>query len=399
VGLAIVVVVAIVAALAISDDDESVLSAPDSTGPDVTQPAPTDPGDPATTTVAPTDLDAAVDEAIAFIEAEREREFTTRPVVEALDDAAFVDRYNALIDEAIAEDPAAVEAATVVYRGFGFIDPDEDLATVERAFGAAGVLGYYDPETNELVVRGGEVTPYFRTTLVHELTHALDDQLFELDRPEYDDRDDEVGFGLSAVVEGNARRVENAFYDSLTGDEQDRVDREEQGYASGLDFTVFRESYLVLQIAPYEFGEMFVDELLRNEGEDGIDAALQDPPTTSEQVVYLDKYLDRELAREVTRPTADPGGTVVEEGIVGQVPLLAVLSEDGNAFAASDGWAGDWYVAWTEGSRSCVRAVVVMEDQDEAEELGDAFRDWADSMPDATVAEDGDRVEITSCVG
>ena len=74
-----------------------------------------------------------------------------------------------------------------------------------------GVVGFYDPETDELVVRGAALTPYVRTTIAHELVHALDDQHLDLDRPEYDEADDEIGFGFSSVVEGNARRVENAY--------------------------------------------------------------------------------------------------------------------------------------------------------------------------------------------
>jgi hypothetical protein len=349
------------------------------------------------------DLDAAIDEAIAFVEAERERKFTTRPMVEALDDAAFVARYDQLVDEAIAEDPHAVEAATVTYRAFGFIEPDQDAVSVERSFGAAGVLGFYDTEKNELVVRGAEVTPYFRTTLVHELTHALDDQLVELDRPEYDESDDEVAFGLSAVAEGNARRVERAYYDALSDDEQRAADREESGYANGIDIGDFRLSYLVLQYAPYELGQIFVDDILDSDGEDGVDEALRNPPTTSEQVVYVDSYRSREARAEVPHPTPPAGIAPFEEGSLGLVPIMAMLSgalNSADAFAAADGWAGDWYVVWKDGNASCMRATIEMDGAGEADELRDALESWADDQPgDPTVSSSGDTVDVSNCVG
>ena len=53
-----------------------------------------------------------------------------------------------------------------------------------------------------MVVRGSADTPNLRITLVHELTHALDDQHFELDRPELDDASDESGFGVPAAGRG-----------------------------------------------------------------------------------------------------------------------------------------------------------------------------------------------------
>jgi hypothetical protein len=404
VGVAIVVLVAIVAAIAMTDSD-GVVADPDSP-PTTARPGPTtsEPADPGatTTTSPPVDLDAAIDEAIAFVEAERERTFTTRPLVEALDDAAFVARYDQLVDEAIAEDPHAVEAATITYRAFGFIEPDQDAVSVERSFGAAGVLGFYDTEKNELVVRGAKVTPYFRTTLVHELTHALDDQLVELDRPEYDESDDEVSFGLSAVAEGNARRVERAYYESLSKEEQREADREEAGYANGIDIGDFSLSYLVLQYAPYELGQIFVDEILDSDGEDGVDEALRNPPTTSEQVVYVDSYRTREPRAEVPHPTPPGGIAPFEEGSLGLVPIMAMLSSalgSADAFSAADGWAGDWYVVWKDGDASCMRATIRMDDEDEADELRDGLESWADEQAgDPQVSSSGDTVDVGNCV-
>jgi len=77
----------------------------------------------------------------------------------------------------------------------------------ERTLLTAGVVGFYDPETKQLVVRGTDTTPFTRRVLAHELTHALDDQHFDLNRQQLDKADDETGFGFSALVEGNARRV------------------------------------------------------------------------------------------------------------------------------------------------------------------------------------------------
>jgi hypothetical protein len=397
-----VVLIAVVAALVYRGED-----APDDAAP-VTTVEPDAGGTEVPTTTAPpasdpTALDAVLDEAIAFVEAERGHRFVTRPVVEVLADAEFVASYDALLDEAFAEDPAAVEAATVVYRAFGLIAPDQDIEAVERSFGAELVLGYYNTETNKLVVRAADLTPYFRTILVHELTHALDDQLFELYRPQYDDADDEVGFGLSAVAEGNARRVEYAYRDTMSDEERADADREAMRFGAGIDFGVFTDSYLMLQFAPYDFGEAFVEELLAERDEADIDEALQEPPTTSEQVMDPDAYFRGEPRVEIDRPTADPAGIVVDEGVLGQVAILSILYGSvgyDDAFAAADGWAGDWFVGWTDGPQSCVRAAIVMDDGRQASELRDVFDAWADDQPgDTTVEDEGDRVEVTSCVG
>jgi hypothetical protein len=397
VGVLIVAIIAVTAALAIGGADTD----PSATEPPVTGGAGGRPnGSSAPTTTAPgQDLDSAVAEAMAFVEKTRGHSFVSRPPVEVLDDTAFVQRYDALLDEEATRDPEAIAAITVIYHAFGIIDPGTDVIEAERSFGAEGVLGYYDPERNELVVRAGSITPYAKVTLVHELTHALDDQLFELYRPQYDDADDEVGFGLSAVAEGNARRVENAYRASLSAQDRRSADREEAQYGSGLSFSQFTRSFLQLEIAPYDYGEPFVDALVKSGGEAAVDAALKDPPHTSEQVIDVDKYFAREPRVDVTAPPAD--GATVESGVVGEASIEAVLLDSLDSSAAhraADGWAGDWFVAWKDGNRSCVRATFVMETPADQRQLSSAFREWANDH-DATVTDGTSDTTLTTCAG
>jgi hypothetical protein len=402
VGVLIVALIAATAALALRDDDSPSTSASDgTTAPRATTPPNTGgSGSGGTTTTAPAnDLDAAVTSAMAFVEKTRGHKFVSRPPVETLGDTDFVARYNALLDHEVAKDPTGVASQTLIYRALGIIDPDADIIEVMRSFGAEGVLGYYDPESNELVVRAGSITPYSRITLVHELTHALDDQLFELNRPQYDDAKDEVGFGLSAVAEGNARRVEDAYRASLSSQERRDADREEARYASGLSYDKFTRSFLLLQLAPYDDGEAFVKSLVDSGGEPAVDAALQDPPHTSEQVVHPDKYKANEPRVEVPAPPAD--GAVVESGVVGQVAIDALLNDSvdaGTASRAADGWGGDWFVAWKDGARSCVRATFVMETPNDQRQLSTAFKQWAKAHG-ATVSDGASDTTLTSCVG
>jgi hypothetical protein len=405
VGVLIVLVVAFTAALAIGDDDGDR----DATALPATTDAPSNPApsttEPGTSGSAPAnplsaDIDAFLDEAISFVEAERSRSFATRPTVEVLAEAAFVERYTSLLDEAIAEDPQGFEAAEVVYKALGLIQPDSDLREVEASFGAAGVLAFYNTETNVMVLRDGELTPLARTVIVHELVPALDDQTVELYRPEFDDAKDEIGFGQAAVAEGNARRIENAYRATLTPDERRDAAREEAGYGANLSLDDFTIAYLLLQIAPYEYGEPFVEDLLAAGGEDAVDAALREPPRNSEQVLDFDKYQAREPRVEVAPPPAD--GVVLEDGVFGEVALVALLTAVVGGDVAADaasGWSGDWYVAWREGSASCLRATFVMDTDGDRRELLDALDEWADDQGDhVDVQSAGAQVDLTSCV-
>ena len=150
---------------------------------------------------ASSDFDALIEELSAFVENERELEFLQPVEVLQLDDDAFVARYNALVDEGVEEDRDELDLYTGVNQALGILPDGVTLLDATYAFGSAGVFGYYNPEDKELVVRGGEVTVLLKTIIVHELVHAIDDQNFDLDRPEYDDRTDEISTGFRASVE------------------------------------------------------------------------------------------------------------------------------------------------------------------------------------------------------
>ncbi len=300
--------------------------------------------DPVTgTTVPPGDaideaeLEALLTELQAVVEEERDLEFQEPVDVELLDDEAYLERSRQDFDEDIAEDREDLENSAAALGALGLWPEGVDPVDVLGQYLSVGSLGYYDPETGEMVVRGAADTPNLRITLVHELTHALEDQHFELDRPELDDRPDEAGLGFSALVEGSASRVETAYTDSLTDEERADAQAEQQGYIEGLDVAAFPPILLAQQQFVYQTGAAFVEAIFDADGNAAVDEALEDPPTTSEQILEPDAWPEREAVVEVEAPEAD--GEVVEEAVAGQflIHALASLSED----EATPEWDGD----------------------------------------------------------
>ena len=341
-----------------------------------------------TTTTAPSDpaVVAAVDQAIAFVQKTRGLQFKTRPVVTVLADAAFVARLDAVIVRDAQADPAGTLGETTVDRAMGIIDPGATVTDTQRALGSGGVLGFYDPRTKELTVRAGSITPLARTVIVHELVHALDDQWFDLDRPEYDAELDEIGFGLAALAEGDARRVENAYVATLSAADQRAAQAEAQQLGGSLPATV-PEVYLTLAQAPYTAGERLVRALLDKGGQALLDRSFPAPPRTSEQVLDPSRFIDREDRRAVPPPPAD-AAPVVSQGVLGQLVLQSVLEPvvgPDVAERAALGWAGDWYVAWQSGGSSCVRADVFLDTAADAADLATALDRWAGARPKARV--------------
>jgi hypothetical protein len=251
-----------------------------------------------------------------------------------------------------------------------------------RSLLGGGVVGFYDPESDELVVRGAALTPYVRTTIAHELTHALDDQHHDLDRPEYDDADDEVAFGFSAVVEGNARRIENAYRAAMDEDERRQATEEETALGGDMDLGSVPLILVDLIGAPYTLGEPFVGAVLADGGDEALTAAFAAPPRTTEQVLEPERFLAGEPAVDV--PVPEVTGEVVEQARV-----------------AARGWGGDWGVAWRDGDRSCVTANLVGDDVTETEEMRLAFERWAVAHEGAEVVPTGGGGPFTvaSCSG
>jgi hypothetical protein len=281
-----------------------------------------------------------------------------------------------------------------------------------RTLLGGGVVGFYDPTTEELVVRGTSLSPYVRITMAHELTHALDDQHFDLDRPEHEEARDETGYGFSSLVEGSASRVEDAYRSELSADDQASALAEETSIAGSVDPTGIPFALVEEIISPYLDGAAFVEALVDEGGQAELDGAFAAPPTTSEQVLEPDAYLAGEQRVEVPAPSVP--AEVVDQGVVGQRLVRSILGGlggglgglgaelDPEASEAAAGWGGDWAVTWRDGDRSCATVALVGDAADDTAALFDAFTEWATDLPDATVtagAAEADPFTVQSCAG
>ncbi len=340
------------------------------------------------------ELEAEVVELSAFVAEARGAPFPGPVTVELLEGDAFNERLLADFEE----EREDIDLVGRLFVAMGLLERDQDLYEIFRDFLGVGVLGFYDPETGELVVRGAAITPYTRSTIVHELVHAYDDQRFELDRPAIDDADDESGLGFSSLVEGNAVRIQQAWEAALSDEERESLRSEQLASVTGIDFGAVPLVLLQQIDFPYSSGPAFVDALVEEGGEARVDAAFAEPPTTSEQVIEPDRYLAGEEALLVPPPAAD--GEIIDQGSYGQLTLLITLGDvidRETAREAADGWGGDAYVAWNEGEGTCVRAAFGMDTPADLDELVDAWQAWAEEQPDAEVTTAAGLVTVTAC--
>lgn len=337
-----------------------------------------------------------VTEIMDFVSDARGLPFLEPVPVEFLDDAAFEELIAELQAEDLAEgDAEERERAGQLWQALELVEDGDELFGLLDQVGVEAALGFYEFDEERMVVRGADLTPLTRVTLAHELTHALDDQHFGLDRPELDGLDGEEAFGFLVLSEGSAEHVAHRYEDELSAEDRERLDDEMLDFAAGMELDdVPLELLLVVQL-PYVVGPELVDAILAADGREGLDAAFADPPVTSEEALEPSAYLEGETTRTVPTPPAD--GDPTDEGVFGAAGML-VLFPDSTGLELAERWGGDRYVQWLdEDGRSCVRVDLLGEEPADSDRYAEALSDWVTGHGDGDVERIGETVRLTAC--
>lgn len=245
---------------------------------------------------------------------------------------------------------AAAEQRTLV--AFDLLEPGTDLRALRAKLLQENIAGFYDerPGHRRLYAVSDErrLTPANQVILAHELRHALQDQYAEVagllpgDVGDFDDR----RLALLSLLEGDATLVMERFLRRrlpLGGGEEER---DLSGFS--LPAPLVPDAPAVLRdqlIEPYLAGRDFTLALWRRRGWDGVKAAWQRPPDSTEQVLHPDKFLQREQPLRVELRYAPDGGRLLADGVLGELLTRTLLGgPEGNEAAA--GWGGDLYRSW-----------------------------------------------------
>jgi hypothetical protein len=287
------------------------------------------------------------------------------------------------------------------WAAIGAIPAGTDLYAVIAEFGTGQTIGFYDTATQRLVyVSADPPSPLHRLTLAHELTHALDDQHFDLGLVDELVRtcQDERMEALVALAEGDAVEMSLRWAQAnLTASELVDLGVEvaaDPGPPASIPAFV-RDMF----VSPYLRGQAFVRALLASGGQEALDAAFRDPPRSTEQVLHPEKYgLDEPRLVQVPDVEDDLGDGWDDLDVqdVGEAWLLRLLDLELPSSDASDaaaGWDGGQYRAWSTGTATAVAMETVWDSEDEAAEFADAVETYAQGRPVAAGIE-GQEVRV-----
>ncbi len=220
------------------------------------------------------------------------------------------------------EDAQRLKRSELVLKKFGLLPRDFDLGTFMVQLLREQVVGFYDPKKQTVFLLNWVDAEQQRPVLAHELTHALQDQNFDLEKwlragvsepkeakggngndrkaAEKEQRElqkeidaDEIESARQAVTEGQGMAVLIDFMlepmgRSLTNS-SDLVEAMKQNMQSGADSPVFQHAPVFLKEAmtfPYRYGLGFVQALLQKGGSKlAYAGALERPPSTARQIM------------------------------------------------------------------------------------------------------------------
>ena len=308
------------------------------------------------------------------------------------------------------DDRTELKQFTGLMRALGLISGDVDLFAAFNDFSGAGTLAYYSFEDKRVTVRGQRITPAMRSTLVHELTHVLQDQYFDIgERMEKLGKDEGPDTGeesvLDAIIEGDATRVETRYRNSLNARQRKALDSgrdDELDQASGRMKKV-PKVVVSMMTSPYTLGEGLVTAVAQDGGNKAVDKLFRDPPTHETALLNPFTVLDGDMgAEKVDVPELEKGEKKFGSGEFGVLTWYFMLAERlplQEALAAADGWGGDSYAAFQRGDKTCARLSYEGDTSKDTTRMYSDLRQWTGQAPrgSAKVSRDGKLVRLESC--
>ncbi|MEZ4288741.1 MAG: hypothetical protein R3A47_11515 [Polyangiales bacterium] len=310
---------------------------------------------------------AFIDELARSAEKIRHLRFSKPVAVRVMNDVAITE---SLLSQLKKND---IEEARTLYTALGLLPKDIDLYGMLSSVLLEQVVGYYDPDAAQLVIRDdiidglradstSDQSNDARLVLVHELVHALQDQRLDLGKQHAKKRSSDEENAFRSVVEGDATFAMMAHLFRTRGIPLRAFS---QGVANGVPFDAASNGkslndappiVRITLVAPYVRGMAWA-ATLHNRGEwRAIDNAHRAIPVSTEQILHPSKYLSHETPLPISIPPmpfmTDAGFKTVKEDTLGELELSVYFGQreaNGIDANAASNWDGDRVRVYADG--------------------------------------------------
>jgi hypothetical protein len=287
------------------------------------------------------------------------------------------DEVQAYIEKNMKEDKDAkrMERSTQVLKKFGLVPRNFDLSAFLLTMLREQVAGYYDVKTKTVNILNWVDVEQQKPVLSHELTHALQDQSFNIEKwmkgtSDKDDKNldptpgdietDEESSARQAIVEGQAMVVMLDYTLAPTGknmvESPQIVEALKQSMLVGTpDSPAFNKAPIFLKeelTFPYRYGLDFTAALLRAGGKElAYAGAFKDPPKTTREIMEPQTYLAHEKIEPlklIDMDTDFKGYVPFDIGAMGEFDVFVLVEQYAGreeAEAIYPEWRGGYYFA------------------------------------------------------
>jgi hypothetical protein len=287
------------------------------------------------------------------------------------------DEVQSYIEKNMKEDKDAkrLERSSQVLKKFGLLPHNFDLSAFLVTMLREQVAGYYDVKTKTVNLLNWVDVEQQKPVLAHELTHALQDQSFSIEKwmkgtSEKDDKNvdptpadietDEETSARQAVVEGQAMVVLLDYSLAPTGknmlESPQIVEALKQSILVGTaDSPAFSQAPIFLKeelTFPYRYGLDFTAALLQAGGKElAYAGAFKDPPKTTREIMEPRTYLTHERIQPVKLIDMEKdfkGYDAFDIGAMGEFDVDVLVEQYAGrdeAGAIYPEWRGGYYFA------------------------------------------------------
>lgn len=296
------------------------------------------------------------------------------------------DQIRAHIIQEMNDDKDAAEryAGARSAEAFGLLPKGFDLDSFMVDLLTEQIAGLYDPKAHEFYVADWIPIDDQRMVMAHELTHALEDQHFQIEgwakaaRP-----NDDGELAREAVLEGSAMAAMVDYLLQASGRSlQDLPDINPAMLVGDMaDTPMLKKAPAFLKdslIFPYLDGLTFSAAVLKPTGWQGLPRMFQKPPASTQQILHPDLYQSAKVPEPVRLPSLEKplgsGWTKLEENVMGEFGWKEVLKQfldEPRAKSLSAAWDGDRYAVYE--NKQNKRLVLITRERLVTEEQAERF--------------------------
>jgi hypothetical protein len=274
------------------------------------------------------------------------------------------------------EDSQRMEHAEVVLKKFGFLPRDFHLRQFFISMMREQVAGYYNVKDQTVYLLDWIEPAAQRAILAHELTHALQDQNFQLEKwdkgpGENDEKkkkkwsaddldtmkeaaDDEQLVARVATLEGQGMAELLDYVLAPAGKNVNnspvQVEALKAGMTEDKQSPIFNSAPRFLKeslVFPYREGLSFLQQIMFKKGREGAFAGtMANPPTTTREIMQPETYLAGEKVAALQVPKLQPilgsGYRAYDAGAMGEFDVSVFLSQFRDSGKRQDGLYREW---------------------------------------------------------